>query len=255
MEKNQSLNAIYPCFRHWFENECYIISDTHFDDWDMKKYFNALLPNKIVDIINSTINKKSTLIILGDVGDPIYITKLKAKRKILIKGNHDKGNINYERHIWSKKYDINKDIWISDEYTPIIKGKIIYENKLIYPDCSIDVSKEYDVQHAPFEYYKVTLDDHRFDEIYEGPVMIGKKLILSHEPVDVEWAYNIHGHEHNVNWGNDDYHMCVCAEKIGYKPINLNQWLKQSGCLGKIKDIHQIYIEERNKRKIDKIDE
>lgn len=34
---------------------------------------------------------------------------------------------------------------------------------------------------------------------------------------------------------------------IGYKPINLNKWLKQSGCLGKIKDIHQLIIEDRNK--------
>ena len=42
-------------------------------------------------------------------------------------------------------------------------------------------------------------------------------------------------------------YILVCAEKIGYKPINLNQWLKQSGCLGKIKDIHQLIIEDRNK--------
>ena len=41
--------------------------------------------------------------------------------------------------------------------------------------------------------------------------------------------------------------ICVCAEKIGYKPINLNKWLKHSGCLGKIKDIHQLIIEDRNK--------
>ena len=33
------------------------------------------------------------------------------------------------------------------------------------------------------------------------------------------------------------------------KPINLNQLLKQSGCLGKIKDIHQLIIEDRNNKK------
>jgi calcineurin-like phosphoesterase family protein len=253
IKNRQSLNAIYYCFREWFEDECYIVSDTHFNDCNMKKYFNILQPDEIVNIINSSINKKSTLIILGDIGDISYISKIEAKRKILIKGNHDKGNMNYQRHIWSKKFDVNKSIWIADECLPTTKENIIHKYKLIYPNYSIDVSKEYDVQHAPFEYYKVTIDNHRFDEIYEAPVMIGKKLILSHEPVNVEWAYNIHGHEHDIDWEDDDHHMCVCAEKIGYKPINLNQWLKQSGCLGKIKDIHQLIIEERNKEKINKV--
>lgn len=249
IKNKQSLNAIYPCFRHWFENECYIISDTHFDDWDKQRYYNALSSDEIVNIINSTINKKSTLIILGDVGDITYIKKIKAKRKILIKGNHDKGNIRYQRNKWSKKYDVNEKIWIINECLPATKENILRKNKMIFPDLSIDITKEYDILHAPFVYYKVVLDDHKFDEIYEGPVMIGKKLILSHEAIDINWAYNIHGHEHDVNWKDDDCHMCVCAEKIGYKPINLNQWLKQSGCLRKVKDIHQICIDERNKNK------
>ena len=42
-------------------------------------------------------------------------------------------------------------------------------------------------------------------------------------------------------------YILVYAEKIGYKLINLNKWLKQSGCLWKIKDIHQLIIEDRNK--------
>ena len=40
--------------------------------------------------------------------------------------------------------------------------------------------------------------------------------------------------------------MMMCDNDLT-KPINLNKWLKQSGCLGKIKDIHQLIIEDRNK--------
>ena len=37
-----------------------------------------------------------------------------------------------------------------------------------------------------------------FDEIYEGPLFISEKILLSHEPVyGLPWCLNIHGHDHN----------------------------------------------------------
>lgn len=86
-----------------------------------------------------------------------------------------------------------------------------------------------------------------FDEIYSGPLMIGEKLILSHEPIpNLTWAMNLHGHVH-AKKPNDKYHFNVCSDAIGYKPINLNQLLK-NGVSAKIPSIHRIVIDKATKK-------
>ena len=87
-----------------------------------------------------------------------------------------------------------------------------------------------------------------FNEVYEGPLMISEKLILSHEPVDVPWAFNIHGHVHNRNHKNDKRHFNVCAEAIDFIPINFNQWMKQ-GHFSRIETIHRTIINSATARK------
>ena len=87
-----------------------------------------------------------------------------------------------------------------------------------------------------------------FNEIYEGPLMISEKLILSHEPVDVPWAFNIHGHVHSRNHKNDKRHFNVCAEAINFTPINFNQWVKQ-GYFSRIETIHRSTIDGATARK------
>lgn len=85
-----------------------------------------------------------------------------------------------------------------------------------------------------------------FDEVYEGALIIGEKLILSHEPVSIPWAFNIHGHDHAGK--KRDGHLNVCADVIGYTPINLNQFLK-SGPTSKIYTIHRETIDGATERK------
>lgn len=87
-----------------------------------------------------------------------------------------------------------------------------------------------------------------FNEIFEGPVMLGEKLILSHEPVDVPWAFNIHGHIHDSKHKNDKHHFNVCSDAIGYVPINMNQWVKQ-GYLSHVESIHRTTIDKATERK------
>ena len=93
-----------------------------------------------------------------------------------------------------------------------------------------------------------------FQEIYEGPVMIGEKLILSHEPVNIPWAFNIHGHIHDVRHKNDTHHLNVCSDVIGYTPVNMNQLMK-SGILSKVETIHRTTIDtaiERKQKRVQK---
>ena len=88
-----------------------------------------------------------------------------------------------------------------------------------------------------------------FQEVYSGPVMIGEKLILSHEPVEeLDWCMNVHGHTHDRNIVNDKYHFNVCADVIGYIPINFNKWMK-GGHLAKIQSLHRQTINEATDRR------
>ena len=87
-----------------------------------------------------------------------------------------------------------------------------------------------------------------FNEIYEGPLMIGRKLILSHEPIyNISWAFNLHGHIHKLNYRNDKTHYNVCLDYIDYLPINFNQWMK-GGYLSSIQTGHRAAIDRATER-------
>ena len=84
-----------------------------------------------------------------------------------------------------------------------------------------------------------------FDEVYDGLLIISNRIILSHEPIKFPYAYNIHGHNHNgkqFEYG----HMNVCADVIGYTPINFNQFVK-SGKLKEYIDVHRETIDKQTK--------
>lgn len=85
-----------------------------------------------------------------------------------------------------------------------------------------------------------------FDEIFEGPVMLGEKLILSHEPIQAPWATNFHGHDHAGAKRKGCYNFC--ADVIGYEPINMNQLLK-SGIFKDTESIHRATIDKATERK------
>jgi calcineurin-like phosphoesterase family protein len=75
------------------------------------------------------------------------------------------------------------------------------------------------------------------DEVFEGPLMISPKILLTHEPVDFKYAFNIHGHDHNNTKFKDEMHLNVCAEVINYTPVKFKDII-DSGKLGKVPNIH-----------------
>ena len=85
-----------------------------------------------------------------------------------------------------------------------------------------------------------------FDEIYEGPLVIGEKYILSHEPLDIPWAFNFHGHDHAGAFRKN--HLNCCADVVGYLPINLNQFIK-TGPASKIETVHRDTIDKATEKK------
>jgi len=86
-----------------------------------------------------------------------------------------------------------------------------------------------------------------FDEVYEGPLFVGERLLLSHEPLDFPCALNIHGHNH-VRQVGDGRHLNVCADLINYTPVNMNQLMK-SGILSRISNVHRETIDGATERK------
>lgn len=81
-----------------------------------------------------------------------------------------------------------------------------------------------------------------FDEIYEGPLMISRKIILSHEPIYISWAFNIHGHNHGSVIEGDVYHLNLASNVCNYTPVSLGALIK-SGKFADIKNIHRITID------------
>lgn len=91
-----------------------------------------------------------------------------------------------------------------------------------------------------------TVYEEVFDEVYSGPLMIGEKLLLSHEPIQTPWALNIHGHDHHG--AKRKGCINVCADVIDYTPINMNQLLK-SGIFKDVESIHRTTIDKATERK------
>lgn len=233
------IEGLYEPFQHWgASGTTWILSDTHFNDPDLiHAYADRLSAEEQVKLINAKCGRADTLIILGDVGDISYVRQLRAKYKILVMGNHDSGASNYKRQIFKQKFD--KGLFQ--------KHEALDEMKRLYPDCAYSISDSYDfLDNVPC--WEVSADNKLFDLIFTGPLMLGEKLMLSHEPIQgCNWCMNIHGHDHTRSHKNDKYHFNVCADVIGYEPINFNKWMKE-GHLAPIVSIHRDTIDNATAR-------
>lgn len=91
--------------------------------------------------------------------------------------------------------------------------------------------------------------DH-FNEVYAGPLFIGEKILLSHEPIGMPFALNIHGHDHNNKEHYEDgcRYLNLAANMCEYTPISLGKIIKD-GALNGIKTIHRLTIDKAGGKK------
>ena len=90
-----------------------------------------------------------------------------------------------------------------------------------------------------------------FDEVYDGPLFIADKVLLSHEPVSgLPFCLNIHGHDHNgmEKYDQNGHYLNVAANVCNYTPVNLGRLIK-GGILSKIDSIHRLTIDAAAERK------
>ncbi len=232
------LPGIYDSFQHWGEKHqtVWIYSDPHFNDDELAGGIKGRpSAEEQVKRINAKCGRRDALICLGDVGDIEYVRQLRAEYKILVMGNHDAGASNYKRQVIHKVYD-------QDKYT---KEQVLDEMRTFFPNWKITISEAYEF-HAPFKRWNAYADNLLFDEVYEGALIVGEKLILTHEPVEIPWLYNVHGHDHAGHKRQN--HMNVCSDVIDWEPVNFTQFLK-SGFASKIQTIHRETIDNATKRK------
>lgn len=229
--------VLYPAFAHaWIHartNNIWFYSDPHFADPEMPYIRkNYIGDDEQVKRINSKVGRYDTLVILGDIGSVEFVKKLRGY-KVLIMGNHDAGASNYKREI----HRINHS-----DYCPVCGGKVVYDGKT-YDNCGLgyawcptcgDTVKPKDDE---------VIDNHLFDEVYTGAVMITDKIILSHQPIQdlPPFMFNIHGHDHS-NWFTGSRHLNLCAEHINYTPVGITEIIK-SGVLKDIESIHRLQID------------
>ena len=168
-------NHIYPCF-NW-PGTIWFYSDPHFGDEELYTYRGIsgdLSDAEQVKRINSKVGRNDTIVFLGDIGDVKWVKKIRGY-KVLICGNHDKGATNYQR--------IVRDYWC-----PVRSEEKEFIDSFDSEDVTcISVAGDHAIE----------VDNKLFDEVYTGVVMLNEKIILSHEPVDFKYAFNIHGHDHS----------------------------------------------------------
>lgn len=205
---------LYPCFKHWLDyDNIFLLSDPHFNDPEMvylRK--NYISDDEQVKRINAKVGKKDLLICLGDVGDIFFVSKLRAGYKVLIKGNHDdKGDSYYQR--------VRNEVKCFSAEPEEVQAEIA--------KCVADINSFDKLDEVVKKYTTIKVEDNRlFDEVYSGPVWIAEKILLSHERIDLPFAFTIYGHHHGDPI-NNDHLMCICAEQIDYTPISLLKLVKE----------------------------
>lgn len=112
---------LYDCFTHWFhENRggVWFYSDPHFEDEEMKWLRQDYIGDQEqVDNINKYVGKYDTIVILGDIGNPEWLQKIKGY-KVLVLGNHDRGASVYKPYadeVYEGMLTISDKILLSHE--------------------------------------------------------------------------------------------------------------------------------------------
>lgn len=249
---------LYEPFMKWYHGgTIWLCSDPHFQkDTEMEEFFKWPTAEERLAKINECVTKNDTFVCLGDVGDRLdLISKIKCDYKVLITGNHDKGNINYKMVkdfpiVYVDTYEEAKKVIKTRTY---IGGTTRNPHEYKIPEKWIDLRINVEDDGNNGLYYEVVADNHLFDEIYDGPLFINSKIVLSHERCELPFVLNIHGHEHCGVYAiekqyvmedgtHTSYLINLASDVVGFVPMRLDKIIEQFP-LNRIKSIHDIAIE------------
>lgn len=246
---------LYKCFEHWYHGgTIWLYSDPHFQkDNEMEDCFSWPAAEERLARINKCVTKNDTFICLGDVGDKLdLISKIKCDYKVLITGNHDKGNKNYNRvkHfpiVYVDTFEEGQSVLKTRTY---IGGTSSNPKTYKIPDKYLNLSIRF---LEDCKRWEVFADNRLFDEIYDGPLFINDKLLLSHEKIELPFVINIHGHHHSAEEAIcqnslGGYNINCACDMINFTPVRLDALLTTVP-QNKVKSIHDITIEKATEKK------
>ena len=91
-----------------------------------------------------------------------------------------------------------------------------------------------------------------FDEVYNGPLFIADRILLSHEPICgmEDFVVNIHGHNHAQldSLLLPSTHINLASNVVDYSVFNLGIAI-QNGLLSKTENYHRLTIDKATERK------
>ena len=153
--------------------------------------------------------------------------------------------------------------WISPaEHMEILKNKIYKSDTLIHlgdvGDASyLDELKCYKVLITGNHDILSKVASH-FNEVYNGPLFIADRILLSHEPIYgmEKFALNIHGHVHQgytcAYYDNGKElitsHLNLASDVAQYMPCSLGDLIKSGFLSGKV-NYHRLTIDDATERK------
>ena len=81
-----------------------------------------------------------------------------------------------------------------------------------------------------------------FVEVFDAPVFVGRRCVLSHHPIPVEpGVVNIHGHTHGVSLASD-LHFNACPEHHNYTPLLFKKL--ELKLIGKLEKPNRKFLQE-----------
>ena len=85
-------------------------------------------------------------------------------------------------------------------------------------------------------------------EIYNGPLFIADRILLSHEPINglENFCVNIHGHCHNSKHGmfGLNGHVNLAADVCNYTPYSLKDLIVNHKILAGVENYHRLTIDQ-----------
>lgn len=160
-----------------------------------------------------------------------------------------------DTHFDDKDTRLMNPNWISvDEHIAYINSKVFKNDTLVcLGDCG-NLERFKEIKCANRVLIKGNHDDkgnsrylNCFKEVYDGPLFIMDRLLLSHEPVyGLAFCCNIHGHMHNYMHEYVDEqggkHINIASDVVDYKVFNLGAMIK-GGLLSDIPSLHRLTID------------
>lgn len=166
-------------------------------------------------------------------------------------------------YVYSDPHFDDEDCKLMNPSWPTLEEQIKKINRIVHKNDTLiilgDVGDERYIKQLKAGYKVLVMGNHdkgksnytwqnTFDEVYEGPLFVGERLLLSHEPISLPFAINIHGHCHSGTFKESEKDYNVASDVIDWTPVNLGKMIKE-GILSSVDSIHRITIDGAIERK------